>query len=291
MQSSTQSSKLLVRRNEDLMQEAIYPVIGKQSCFPFYLTGVGISSPENHIIRPYGLLSHQILFTREGEGQFYVGDQSLRLKEGYVFYIMPGIPHEYYPVDGKWTTNWVVFRGNNLQQMMQDLGFPSFLCRKAADIQPIQRLFENIYASAGNPVRGNETCSLLIYEYIMAVRRVLLFVTDNTCSNRVIEAGLIFMNEHYDRNISLGELASLCHISPQHFCRVFRMETGMRPMEYLTRKRMLEAKVLLCNTKQSVAEISRQTGYEDPAYFGMVFKKYEGMSPGQYRKTKTPVIC
>lgn len=273
------------------MQEAIYPVIGKQSCFPFYLTGVGISSPENHIIRPHGLLSHQILFTREGEGQLYVGDQSLRLKEGYVFYIMPGIPHEYYPVDGKWTTNWVVFRGNNLQQMMQDLEFPSFLCRKAADIQPIQRLFENIYASAGNPVRGNETCSLLIYQYIMAVRRALLFDTDNTCSNRVIEAGLIFMNEHYDRNISLGELASLCHISPQHFCRVFRMETGMRPMEYLTRKRMLEAKVLLCNTKQSVAEISRQTGYEDPAYFGMVFKKYEGMSPGQYRKTKTPVIC
>ena len=281
MQSSTQSSKLLVHRNEDLMQEAIYPVIGKQSCFPFYLTGVGISSPENHIIRTHGLLSHQILFTREGEGQLYVGDQSLRLKEGYVFYIMPGIPHEYYPVDGKWTTNWVVFRGNNLQQMMQDLGFPSFLCRKAADIQPIQRLFENIYASAGNPVRGNETCSLLIYEYIMAVRRALLFDTGNTCSNRVIEAGLIFMNEHYDRNISLGELASLCHISPQHFCRVFRMETGMRPMEYLTRKRMLEAKVLLCNTNQSVAEISRQTGYEDPAYFGMVFKKYEGMSPGQ----------
>lgn len=272
------------------MQDAIYPVIGNQRCFPFYLTGVGISSPENHIIRSHGLYSHQILFTREGEGQIYVDNQSLRLKEGCVFYIMPGIPHEYYPVDGNWTTCWVVFQGNNLRHLMQDLEFPSFICRKAADIQPIKRVFENIYASAGNPIRGNEKCSLLIYEYIMAVRRALLFDTDNTCPNSVIDAGLIFMNEHYDRDISLGELASLCHISPQHFCRVFRLETGMRPMEYLTQKRMLEAKVLLCNTNQSIAEIGRQTGYEDPAYFGMVFKKHEGISPSQYRKSKTPII-
>lgn len=272
------------------MQDAIYPVIGKQSCFPFYLTGIGISSPENHINRPKGLYSHQILFTREGEGQLFAGGQSLRLKEGSVFYIMPGIPHEYYPVEDNWTTAWVVFRGNNLRQTMQDLEFPPFLSRNVADIQPIERIFENILASARNPVRGNETCSLLIYQYIMAVRRALLFDGDNACSQRVIDAGLIYMNEHYDREISLGELAGLCHISPQHFCRVFRQETGMRPMEYLTQKRLLEAKVLLCQTNKSIAEISRQTGYEDPAYFGTVFKKHEGVSPGQYRKMKTPII-
>ena len=277
-------------RNEALMQDAIYPVIGNQRNFPFYLTGVGISSPENHITRPHGLYSHQILFTQEGEGQLYVGNQSLRLKEGCVFYIMPGIPHEYYPVDGSWTTCWVVFQGNSLRQLMQDLEFPSFICKKVADIQPLKSIFENIYASAGNPVRTNEKCSLLIYEYIMAVRRALLFDTDNACPNSVIDAGLIFMNEHYDRDISLGELASLCHISPQHFCRVFRLETGMRPMEYLTQKRILEAKVLLSSTNQSIAEIGRQTGYEDPAYFGMVFKKHEGISPGQYRRSKAPVI-
>ena len=199
------------------MQDAIYPVIGKQSCFPFYLTGIGISSPENHINRPEGLYSHQILFTRKGERQLFAGGQPLRLKEGSVFYIMPGIPHEYYPVEDNWTTAWVVFRGNNLRQTMQDLEFPPFLSRNVADIQPIYRIFENILASARNPVRGNETCSLLIYQYIMAVRRALLFDGDNACSQRVIDAGLIYMNEHYDREISLGELAGLCHISPPAF--------------------------------------------------------------------------
>lgn len=81
---------------------------------------------------------------------------------------------------------------------MKDLEFPSFICKKVADIQPLKSIFENIYASAGNPVRTNEKCSLLIYEYIMAVRRALLFDTDNACPNSVIDAGLIFMNEHYE---------------------------------------------------------------------------------------------
>lgn len=272
------------------MLDAIYPVIGKQRCFPFYLTGVGVSSPEYHITRTEGLNSHQILFTKEGEGQLFVDNQSFRIKEGCVFYIMPGVPHEYYPINGRWTTCWVVFQGSCLNELMRSLEFPSYICRRVANIQPIRRCFENIYAAAQNPVRGDETCSLLLYEYIMAVRRALLLDTDTACPGSVIDNGLIFMNEHYDKDISLEELAGLCHISQQHFCRVFRLETGMRPMEYLTQKRILEAKVLLCNTNQSIAEIGRQTGYEDPTYFGMVFKKCEGTSPSQYRKSRTSVI-
>ena len=280
-----------MRGMEIFMLDAIYPVIGKQRCFPFYLTGVGISCPEYHITRTEGLNSHQILFTKEGEGQLFVDNQSFRIKDGYVFYIMPGVPHEYYPVDGgSWTTCWVVFQGTGLEQLMRNLEFPPYICRKVANMRPFRRGFDNIYASASNPVRGDEKCSLLLYEYIMAARRALLLDTDTACSNSVIDDGLIYMNEHYDRDISLEELATLCHISPQHFCRVFRLETGMRPMEYLTQKRMLEAKVLLCNTNQSIADIGRQTGYEDPTYFGMVFKKCEGMSPSQYRKSRISVI-
>lgn len=272
------------------MLDAIYPVIGKQRSFPFYLSGVGISSPENHIVRTNGLNSHQILFTLEGEGQLYIDNQSLRIKEGCVFYVMPGVAHEYYPIDGKWTTAWVVFRGEYLTELMQNLEFPSYLCKKVSNIQTIKQMFHNIYASAGTPVRGDETCSLLLYEYIMTVRRSLLLETDVNHSGSVIDAGLLYMNENYNKDITLEELSKLCHISPQHFCRVFRLETGMRPMEYLTQKRMLEAKVLLCNTNQSIAEIGKQTGYQDPTYFGMVFKKSEGISPSQYRKSKTSVI-
>lgn len=272
------------------MLDVIYPVIGKQRCFPVYLSGIGISSPENHIVRTEGLVSHQILFTLEGEGQLHIDNQSLRIKEGCVFYVMPGVAHEYYPVDGKWSTGWVVFRGDCLLELMKNMEFPPYMCRKVTDIQTIRRVFDKIHSAAGNSVRGDEACSLLLYEYIMTVRRALLLETDVRNSESVIDAGLRYMNEHYDKDITLEELSRLCHISPQHFCRVFRLETGMRPMEYLSQKRMLEARVLLSNTNYSIAEIGRRTGYQDPAYFGTVFKKSEGISPSDYRKSRVPVI-
>lgn len=62
----------------------------------------------------------------------------------------------------------------------------------------------------------------------------------------------------------------------------------MRPLEYLAKKRISEAKAMLCNTDKSISLIGEETGYKDITYFGMVFKKYEGVSPSQYRKIKKP---
>lgn len=45
------------------MTKVIYPVIGRQTSLPFYLTGIGISDPEFHVTRDKGLVSHQLLFT------------------------------------------------------------------------------------------------------------------------------------------------------------------------------------------------------------------------------------
>ena len=44
--------------------EWIYPILGKQKCLPFYLSGVGIAEPEYHVIREEGLVSHQIHYTQ-----------------------------------------------------------------------------------------------------------------------------------------------------------------------------------------------------------------------------------
>lgn len=51
------------------MTKVIYPVIGRQTSLPFYLTGIGISDPEYHVTRDKGLVSHQLLFYLRGRGQ------------------------------------------------------------------------------------------------------------------------------------------------------------------------------------------------------------------------------
>ena len=88
----------------------IYPVIANQVCFPFYLSGAGIASSEYHVIRESGLVSHQILFTLDGKGILNIDNKSFINKKGTVFYVKPGIPHEYYPLDGQWTTTIFLYK-------------------------------------------------------------------------------------------------------------------------------------------------------------------------------------
>lgn len=268
----------------------IYPVIGKQQCFPFYLTGIGISEPEYHIVREKGLLSHQIMFTLKGAGKLLLEQEEYVLEEGSLFYIEPGVPHEYYPLEkDNWMNAWIVFRGENLHEIMPKLGFDRFYLKDNVLTENIRKIFEQIGTAAREPVYGNEKCSVLIYEYIMAIRQAIQSGDKYGTHRRtksIIADALVYIHENYSQDITLEELAILCGVTKQHFCRVFKAEIGMRPLEYLARKRIAEARALLLNTNMPVAEIGRKVGYESPTYFGIVYKKYEGISPSDCRKRK-----
>lgn len=63
----------------------------------------------------------------------------------------------------------------------------------------------------------------------------------------------------------------------------------MRPLEYIARRRISAAKLLLDGSGKSVQEIGKEVGYPDPTYFGIVFKRYEGVSPSTYRRIKNTI--
>lgn len=275
-------------REVSILINAIYPIIGNQSSLPFYLTGIGVSAPEYHIVRESGLVSHQLCFTAYGRGILKVGGNSYVQTAGSFFYLSPGIQHEYYPDGGSWTTCWTVFRGDYLAPQMRALGFGDYAV-KGGCTEHIKQIFSQLLAAANNPVSGAERCSGLIYEYILAARGLLLSEGQPDESSPAAK-GISFMEEHYGEDITLESLAALSGVSLQHFCRLFRARTGMRPMEYLARKRISSAKLLLWNTSEPIAVIGERCGYPDPAYFGAVFKKYEGISPREYRLFKGSAV-
>ena len=267
------------------MFRSIYPVIGSSAELPFYLTGAGIAEPEYHCRRDSGLVSHQFLFTVSGEGILTVGGQLYPQKPNGIFYLPPGVPHEYRPAETEWTTHWLVFRGDNAAPIMEKLGFTGFLNRADADLTECESIFDRLLAAAGEPLSGAERCSLLIYEFILAARTAMTERGgDLRAAGRVIHNAVKYMETHYMEDIPLERLASMSGVSLQHFCRVFRSRMGMRPMEYLARRRIAEAKNLLGGTDMSVRDIAAAVGYPDQTYFGMVFKKYEGITPTDYRR-------
>jgi len=80
-------------------------------------------------------------------------------------------------------------------------------------------------------------------------------------------------------------MAESIDVSPQYLCRLFSNILRMRPFEYLTKFRIQKAKELLlgdCNIQ--ISEVSKKIGYNDLSYFCALFKKFEGITPMEYRK-------
>ncbi|MFF2889423.1 response regulator [Paenibacillus sp. NPDC057967] len=102
-----------------------------------------------------------------------------------------------------------------------------------------------------------------------------------------IETIAVYLNEHYREEISLQDLAARFYLSREYIARKFKQAYGVTIMDYLSRIRIDRAKLLLHNPHLRVALVAEMVGYPDEKYFRRVFKKIEGVSPGEYRKEHT----
>ena len=94
-----------------------------------------------------------------------------------------------------------------------------------------------------------------------------------------------YIDAHYsDEAISLDRVAREVNISPNYFSAIFSQEVGQTFVEYLTGKRINEAKRILRQTDKRSSEIAFSVGYKDPHYFSFVFRKVAGCTPSAYRR-------
>ena len=87
-----------------------------------------------------------------------------------------------------------------------------------------------------------------------------------------------------DEDLSLGALASEAGMSPFYFARSFRQHFGEAPHQYLLRKRIDRGKELLLQTETSLVEIALATGFSSQSHFTSTFKRFVGVTPGEYRR-------
>ena len=89
--------------------------------------------------------------------------------------------------------------------------------------------------------------------------------------------------EQGDRAASVRELADRLHISPCHFCKLFKKQTGWTFTEYRTQLRIDAAKKLLLNRHLRVSEVAFEAGFDSIPYFNRAFRRLVGCSPSEFR--------
>jgi YesN/AraC family two-component response regulator len=93
-----------------------------------------------------------------------------------------------------------------------------------------------------------------------------------------------YLDHNFDQEISISAMAEIVSLSESSFSRNFKLATGKSPYQYVVERRIEEAKRLLRNTDQSIAEIGLSVGYSNQAHFSTAFRKMLGVTPGAYRK-------
>ena len=104
-------------------------------------------------------------------------------------------------------------------------------------------------------------------------------------SSRVlIEKAKEYVIKNYDNcDISVEILSSYLHVSPTYFSTIFKRETGISFVNFLTTVRLEEAVKLLNTTDDKTYIIAEKVGYPEANYFSYVFKKKYGVAPSRYR--------
>lgn len=99
-----------------------------------------------------------------------------------------------------------------------------------------------------------------------------------------IEKIKIYIQRNYHKNLTVEFLASLFYMNSSYLSHLFRKTTGEKFAQYVNAVRIEKAKDLLASTDRKLYQIAKAVGYDNSKYFFRVFKKYEGMTPEQYRQ-------
>lgn len=103
-------------------------------------------------------------------------------------------------------------------------------------------------------------------------------------NKKMISRALSYIDENYMHDtLSLNTVAAEAEVSANYLSAVFSQSMNKTFVEYVTEKRMENAKRLLKGTTLSSGEIAGRVGYKDSHYFSFVFRKTQGMSPREYR--------
>ncbi|WP_217596953.1 AraC family transcriptional regulator [Cohnella sp. GbtcB17] len=135
---------------------------------------------------------------------------------------------------------------------------------------------------------GGALAQLLMAQLLFRIARLLAesSATGLPQADLYVKQAVAYMQENYDRDIRLRDIAGAANLHPSYLQRLFKRQVGQPITAYLTAHRMERAKMLLSHTDIPIADICEYVGVASRSYFHALFKKHAGMTPVEYRSAQ-----
>ena len=258
------------------------------------LPGSFQGSAIRHTFRPKGTQDWLVIYTRGGSGLYRFEGGEFRSRPHDITLYRPGTFQDYQfaPETGKWDLLWAHFIARS--DWMPWLDWPEIapgfmrlhVSEKSLRRRIILRWQEMIRwdfssYSCNRPLAVNALEEVLIWCDSINPRRV----------RRPVDPRVDKAREHLTTRLaepfSETTLARAAGLSPSRLRHLFRSQTGDSPRHFLEQQRLRKAGDLLALSRRTIAEIALETGFANPFYFSLRFKKETGESPRAYRHRVT----
>lgn len=237
--------------------------------------------------RPNGSGDYLLVLLKTPAIFFIDGEKKLAPKNSIVFY-KKGTPQLYQASGSEFINDWIHFDFTEAElKQLKKLDIPFDEIITLSDTAEISDLVRSLsYAYYGKSPFRNESINLYSQLIFIKISEKLHFQTDPQYGSFYESINMLrssIYNEPYN-DWNIDNMSEQVNLSRSYFQHMYKEIIGISAMEDVIQSRIEYAKHLLSTTKATVIYISEQCGYSCEPHFMRQFKKYTGMTPGEYRR-------
>ncbi len=244
---------------------------------------------------------NEIIYIIEGKAEFKINSKIYSASRGDIIFISNLETHELKVVKYPYKRYFILIDPGQFQLLINQSILASMFKHRPEH-------FRHVTSLEGNP--GMEIREIIrkmhdeylkketFWEYNLGSYLYLLFVqlyrgyreafplsTLNSSTNMILDIQK-YVEQHYTEEISLKDLSRKFYSNMFYVSHLFKKITGFTFKEYIILLRISKAKNLLFHTREDVTSVSMSSGFNSVNHFIRIFKKYEGLTPYQYRKMR-----
>jgi AraC-like DNA-binding protein len=244
----------------------------------------------------------RLYMVESGSARVIMPDGDHTIQPGHL-YLVPSFVTHSYKNDDFFVLNYIhVYDEHNI---FDRLNFPFEVDANEIDLLLVKRLLE---VNPDRALKGSDPGSYdniptlmqtiarseqFTLHSIMETKGILLqlfsrFLGQATFKQAFVDKRIIkvlrYIRYNITRDITVDELSEICCLTNDHFIRLFRKDMQCTPLQYIIRKKMEKAQLLLIINNESIKDIAYSLSFNNVPYFSRLFKRIIGISPNNYRE-------
>lgn len=246
----------------------------------------------------HGAGCYELHFIPSGKGVLLTDDRKYDIQPGTLYITGPNVNHAQIPDKDEPMWEYCIYLKTEsklgVKHLMENLINQPFAFY--SDCDRMKENFDKLFNELSERRSGfSVVCSALLTEILVEIVRINAdlskqypkeIISANEKSTLIVEEYFLYCY----RNATLTELAGKMNLSIRQTQRFLSQKYGRTFQEFKAESRMSSAKMLLLNSNHTISDIAEFVGYSSSEHFCAAFRKQCGITPGEYRKTRSTAV-